>query len=126
VPVTYEFRQLPADQLEEGCEESWERLTDDPDIRGVEAHKITLGEFPYWSIGVAVAEFLRTDPLESDLRRQMAAALGAVDGVERVWEEDREVWGITGTASGEALLRAAAGVVDHLAPRARAEYDGFR
>jgi hypothetical protein len=57
---------------------------------------------------------------ETELRQQMAAALGAVDGAGSVWEEDREVWGVTGTPSGKALVRAASGVVDHLAPRTRA------
>ena len=118
--MTEEIRRIPSTELEEGCAESWERLTDDPDIRGVDASMITLGEQPYWSVGVAVAEFLREDPLEAELRQQMAAALQAVDGVESVWEEDREVWGVTGVPSGEALVRAAAGVVDHLAARARA------
>ena len=125
MPVTDDFRQLPAAELDEGCDESWERLTDDPDVRWVGADKITLDEQPYWSVGVAVAEFLRTDPLESELRQQMADALRAVDGAETVWEEDREVWGVIGTVSGEALVRAAAGVVDHLAARARAYIDGL-
>lgn len=123
--MTGEIRQLPDDELDESCEESWERVTDDRDIRGVDAAKITLGEFPYWSVGVAVAEFLTTDPLESELRRQMGAALRAVDGAEMVWEDDREVWGVTGAVSGEALVRAAAGVVDHLADRARACLGSF-
>jgi hypothetical protein len=101
-------------------------VTDDPDIRWVDAQQITLGEFPYWSVGVAVAEFLRADPLESELRQQMGDALRAVDGAERVWEDDREIWGVTGTVSGEALVRAAAGVVDHLADRARAYLDSRR
>jgi hypothetical protein len=118
--MTEEIRRIPSTELEEDCTESWERLTDDPDIRGVDASMITLGEQPYWSVGVAVAEFLREDPLEAELRQDMAAALQAVDGVESVWEEDREVWGVTGAPSGEALVRAAAGVVDHLAPSARA------
>jgi hypothetical protein len=126
VPVTDEIRRLPADELGEGCAESWERVTDDPDIRGVDAQKITLGEFPYWSVMVALAEFLRTDPLEFELRKQMGAALRAVDGAEMVWEDDPEIWGVTGTVSGEALVRAAAGVVDHLADRARAYLDSRR
>ncbi len=123
--MTDDFRQLPAAELDEGCEECWERLTDDPDIRGLGAAKITVGEFPYWTVWAAVAEFLRMDPLESELRQQMAAALRAVDGAEMVWEEDREVWGVTGTVSGEALVRGAAGVVDHLADRARAYIYGL-
>jgi hypothetical protein len=124
--VTDEFCQLPADELGEGCEEHWERVIDDRDIRGVSAAKITLGGFPYWSVGVAVAEFLRTDPMEFELRQQMGAALRAVDGAEMVWEDDREIWGVTGTVSGEALVRAAAGVIDHLAERARAYLDSRR
>lgn len=123
--MTDEIRQVPAPDLDEHCAESWGRSTDDPDIYGVEASLITLGEQPYWSVGVAVAEFLRDDPLETELRQQMAAALGSVDGVGSVWEEDREVWGVTGTPSGEALVRAASGVVDHLAPRARAYIDNL-
>ena len=47
--MTDEFRQLPAAELDEDCEESWERLTEDPDIRGVGAQKITLDEqSPPW------------------------------------------------------------------------------
>ncbi len=84
--MTEEIRRIPSTEREEDCPESWERLTDDPDIPGVDASMISLGEQPYWS----------------------------------VWEEDREVWGVTGVPSGEALVRAAAGVVDHLAASARA------
>ena len=123
--MTDEIRQVPAPDLDEHCAEGWERSTDDPDIYGVGASLITLGEQPYWSVGVAVAEFLRDDPLETELRQRMLTALGAVDGVGSVWEEDREVWGVTGTPSGEALARAASGVVDHLAPRAQAYIDNL-
>jgi hypothetical protein len=118
--VSDEVRQLLAAELGEGCEEAWGRLTDDPDVQSVDASKVTLGEQPYWSVGVAVAEFLREDPLESELRQQMTTALRSVDGVESVWEDDREVWGVSGIPSGEALVRAAADVVDQLAARARA------
>lgn len=96
-----EIRQLPAVELGDDCEGSWERPTDDPDIRCVDASKITLGEQPYWAVVVAVAEFLREDPLESELRQQMAAALRAVGGVGSVWEDDREVWDVSGDPSGE-------------------------
>lgn len=41
---------------------------------------------------------VREDPLEAELRQQMAAALQAVDDVESVWE-NREVCGVTGTSS---------------------------
>jgi hypothetical protein len=118
--VRDDIRRVPASELDEDSGESWERVTDDPDICGVDASMITVDEQPYWSVGVAVAEFLRDGPLETELWEQMTAALEAVDGVASVWEEDREVWGVTGAPSGEALVGAAAGVVDHLAARARA------
>jgi hypothetical protein len=51
----------------------------------------------YWNVVIWVAEFLREDPLETELRGRIASALGAVDGVA---EEDREVWYVTGESSG--------------------------
>jgi hypothetical protein len=38
--------------------------------------------------------------------------------------QDRELWAVDGQPSGEALLRAAAGVADGLAERARPYVDG--
>jgi hypothetical protein len=114
-----DVRRVQSDELDEHCAESWERVTDDPDIYGVDASMITFGEQTYWSVGLAIAEFLRADPAETDFRQQMSAALVAVDGVQRVWEEDREVWGVTGTPSGQALVRAAAAIVDHYAEQVR-------
>ncbi len=105
-------------------EEAWERLTDEPDVRGVEAVKVGEGEWP-WQVIVSAAEFVREDPLEAELRQGMAAALRGVDGVADVAEEDREVWIIDGQPSGEALVRAAAQVVDDLAPRLRSHIDGL-
>lgn len=61
--------------------------------------------------------------LERELRQQVAAALETVPGAGAVAEEDRESWYVTGTPSGEALIRAAARVVDRLADRARAYID---
>jgi hypothetical protein len=55
----------------------------------------------------------------------MAAALRAVAGVEAVEEEDREIWIVTGTPSGQELVNAAAQVVDSLATRARAHIDNL-
>jgi len=121
--VTIDIQPVPAAELDEGCAEGWERMTDDEDFLGVSATLITLGEQPYWSVGVAVAEFLREDPLEAELRQRMGSALRAVPGADSVWEEDREVWGVTGAPAGAALVRAAAGVVDGLAAQARAHVD---
>jgi hypothetical protein len=99
------------------ADEAWERVTDEPDTRGVEA--VGLGEMIGWQVIVAVMEFVREEPLEGELRRRIAAALRSVDGVESAGEEDREVWFVTGTPSGQALVRAAAAVVDDLADRTR-------
>jgi hypothetical protein len=119
--VADEIRQIPTAELDGEADEAWERLTDDSDFLGVEATK--LAGMPRWHVFVAVAEFLGEDPLESELRRRMAAALGGVAGAGHVAEEDREVWIVTGSPSGEDLIRAAAEVVDDLAARARALVD---
>jgi hypothetical protein len=123
--VSDDIQQVPSAELGEDAGEGWERLVDDADLRGISAYRIILGEQPYWSVEVSLAEFLREEPLESELRQQMAAALGAVPGVEVVDEEDRESWFVSGSPSGEALVRAAGQVVDQLAARARAHLDSL-
>jgi hypothetical protein len=65
------------------------------------------------------------EPLEGELRRGMASALSGVAGVVAVDEEDREVWRVEGSPSGEELLRAAARVVDALADGARDRIDSL-
>jgi hypothetical protein len=70
---------------------------------------------PYWNVRVAVGEFLRKDRLESELLKKMAAALQAVEGVEAVTQDHAEASYVAGALSGEALVRAAAQVVDRLA-----------
>lgn len=110
--------RLPDDETD--GDEGWERATDEPDLRNVEAHKSEDGG---WQVTVWVAEFVREDPLERELREGIASALRAVPGVAAVAEEDREVWEVRGEPSGEALLLAAATVVDALADRARTYLD---
>lgn len=106
----------------DGTDEVWERVTGEPDVRGVEAGRIDFAGG--WNVTVAVMEFVREDPLESELRRRIAAALRSVGGVETAEEMDREVWFVTGTPSGDALVRAAAEVVDDLAGQTRAYAGG--
>ena len=108
-------RRVPDDEVD--GEEGWDRLVND-DVRGVEAIRVGDGEWP-WQVILAVAEFVREDPLETELRERVAAVLRAVPGVTDVAEEDREVWIVEGQPSGEALVSAAARVVDDLAPRLR-------
>lgn len=97
--------------------EEWVRKTDEPDVRAVSAYK--LREAHWWTVSVQVMEFVRTDPLESELRRRIANALTDVSGVTDVEEEDREVWTVTGTPTGRALVEAVAQVVDDLADQTR-------
>ena len=103
---------------QDGADESWERVTGEPDLRGVGADRIDFAGG--WNVTVAVMEFVREGPLQSELRRRIAAALLSAGGVESAGEMDTEVWFVTGTPSGEALVRAVAAVVDDLAGQARA------
>ncbi|MFA1537573.1 hypothetical protein [Actinomadura monticuli] len=104
--------------LDSGIAEEWVRETDEPELRGVSASKHRDG--PWWSVGVAVMEFARAEPLESELRCRIAEALTAVTGVTGVEEEDREVWAVFGDPEGNALVEAVAQVVDALADQTRA------
>jgi len=116
-----EIERVPDDDVD--GDEGWHRPTSDPDVRGVEA--VRQGGDGPWQVIAFVAEFLRVDPLEDELRAAMASALRSVPGVTAVEEENREAWMVSGNPSGEALVRAAAGVVDSLARRARAYIDGL-
>jgi hypothetical protein len=114
--------QVPEDERDAELQEEWVRETDDQDVRGVGAWK------PYdddWRVVLSVAEFLREEPLESEMRRSMRSALTQVQGVREVIEEDREQWIAVGSPNGIDLVRAAAYVVDALADRARAHIDSL-
>ena len=109
--------QLDADECD-GLE-CWERMTDEPDLRGVGATRGRSVLWP-WSVGVAVMESIRRDPLESELRKAIFDALTAVAGVTEVINDDRETWRVAGSPHGDELVRAAATVVDAFAARAKA------
>jgi hypothetical protein len=98
--------------------EEWLRETDERDLRAVDACRIdSLGG---WQVSAWVMEFIRSDPLESQYRRLITNALLGVSGVTSADEQDREMWFVTGTPSGESLVEAVARVVDELADQARA------
>jgi len=107
-------RNTPTD---DEVDEEWSRVTDDRESRGVTA--ITPRNY-MWQVFVSLAEFVRQEPLESEMRHGMVDAPRAVPGVTDVTEGDREVWDVEGTPSGRALVEAAATVVDALAARAHA------
>jgi hypothetical protein len=113
--VSDEVRRIEPEDDE--IAEEWVRLTDEPEIRGVEAY--TTGEADDWVVAVWAQEFFRQDQLGVELRQRMQRALRAVPGATGVYEHDNEQWDVTGTPSGEALTRAAASVVDDLADRLR-------
>lgn len=84
---------------------------DGDDLLGVQVN----AEDPtHHAVFVNVMEFLRTEPTESRVRAAIADALRAVEGVDEVVEEDRETWVVSGAASGDALIRAAAATLDGL------------
>jgi hypothetical protein len=116
--VRFEVRRL--DPVDEAFAEEWARAIDTPRVRelhGVGAQKWRNKPSWPWRVEVWVMEFVRDDPLEAELRRRIDAALRAVPGVTDVREDDREVWGVEGSPSGDALVSAVGAVVDSFADR---------
>jgi hypothetical protein len=107
----------PAD---DEIEQEWVRNSED-EFRSVSANK---PHESMWQVTLGLAEFLREEPLESEMRREMDRVLRAVPGVSDVTEGDRELWAVAGSPRGEDLVRAAASVVDGIADRAH-EQLGF-
>lgn len=120
VSVIGDVRRVQVD----GADEAWERdiEVDDGEARRVEAGRIDFAGG--WNVTVSVMEFVREEPLEGELRRRIVAALRSVEGVQTADEMDREVWFVTGTPAGPALVRAAAEVVDDLAGQTRGHVAG--
>lgn len=109
-----EIRQVTPEDDE--VSEEWGRETDEQ-ILGVSGCRIDwLG---VWHVGVAPQEFFRQDPLGLELRQRVQRVMELVPGVTGVAEKDNETWQVTGSPSGEALVRAVASVLDDLAPRMR-------
>ena len=112
-----------ADHLVDGVQE-WERRTDDDDVRGVSALERWAEGRWNWQVDVAMATFLRDQPLEGEMRSAVARALLSVARVSEVAEGDREVWVLSGEPDGEELVRTVGEAIDLLAPAARAYLDG--
>jgi hypothetical protein len=116
--VTEEVRQTVLAGDDDGdCDEAWERLTDEPSVRGVNSSR--WADDGTWQVSIWTQEFFRSDALGMELRERVVRALESVEGVTSVAEHDNESWDVYGTPSGEALTRAAANVVDDLADRLR-------
>jgi len=81
-------------------------------------------EWP-WQVIVPVMEFIREEPLESELVATITTALNGVRGVREAGQDDREVWIISGRARGKALVAAVAAVLDPLEGRLRQHIDSI-
>jgi hypothetical protein len=99
---------------DEEIEQEWSREVDD-ELRGMTATKWHDG---LWQLWVELANVLREEPLESEMRLGIESALRAVPGVTDVREGDREIWDVDGSPAPEALIEAAGAVVDALVERA--------
>jgi hypothetical protein len=98
--------------------EEWQRITDERDILGVSATRVDDQKWK-WRVFVAVAEFVREEPLESELWDRITVSLSTVKGVKSVVHEDREVWIIEGDVNGKVLVSSASSALDSLAPQLR-------
>ncbi|QKV71508.1 MULTISPECIES: hypothetical protein [Streptomyces] len=103
--------------------EEWERTADERRLSAASASKHREGS--WWWVNVPLMEFVRTDPLASELRDRIAEALSNVRGVTSVEEEEREVWFVAGTPTGETLVEAVAHVLDDMSDRTRAVLDAL-
>lgn len=106
--------------LDSGVAEEWVRLTEEQDVRGVSATRLKDAEEWAWQLTVWAMEFVREQPLETELRDAVESAIAAVSGVREVESEDREVWVVDGEFSGDALVDAVAVTIDRFADRIRA------
>lgn len=106
------------DQVRPGLEMgTWELITPAglaDDVFGVSAQRLENGE---WEVWVSACEFVRFEPLQTELQDGITAALEAVAGVTQVLNEDREIWLVNDAASGPNLVLAAASVVARLKDR---------
>jgi hypothetical protein len=120
--MSEEVRQTTAPGGE--ISECWERIPDD------EAHLRSVGVYTeeslggYWQVALSAGEYFRDNALGRELDHRLVSALLAVPGVTSASRANWESWDVTGTPSGETLCRAAAWIVDELADRMRAGYEG--
>ena len=108
--------------IDEEILEEWGRVTSEPDLLGVGAVRIPDDDWP-WQVEVSVMEFIRAEPLESELAAAISEALSAVPGVTKAAREDREKWVVKGDADGPALVRAASTAVDRFSLKTRKVFD---
>lgn len=116
--MSEEIRQIEPEDDE--IQEEWIREAEPG--RTVSANRVD--EIGGWQVAIWAMEFVRSDPLETELRQQILTALRSVKGVSTAEEQDREQWFVIGTPAGRDLVAAAARVVDELADRIRPHAEG--
>lgn len=116
--VSEEIRQIEPE--DEEIQEEWIREAEPG--RTVSANRVD--EIGGWQVAIWAMEYVRSDPLETELRRGIVRALQAVKGVSAAEEQDREQWFVTGAPAGRDLVDAAARVVDELADQIRPHAEG--
>ena len=101
--------------------EQWQRETDESEVRDVEAYRLPHPDYgTVWEIALAAGEFVREDPLRSELSTQLEHALRSVPGVTVVRSTGNwETWMVFGDPAGHELMVAACEVIDRLAPKIR-------
>ena len=113
------------DQQDEEISQAWTRGIEHDELTAVDALRLR-GERDWpWQVIVPVAEFIRVDPLESELFAAITAALQSVRGVREAAQDDREVWIVSGRVGGRSLVAAVAAVLDRFEARLRREMDAL-
>lgn len=97
--------------------ETWVRDLDeaDEDLRQVDVIRESGSPRWAWRVVVALAEFVRDPDGESALVSAVESALLRARGALKVVQQDREVWLVAGTSTGEQLVAALAPAIDALA-----------
>jgi hypothetical protein len=120
--MSEDVRPVDPAELDEEIPEAWRRWPDGEGyLRGVEvASGEGLEDEPFdWLVTVSARQYFKDDPLGLELQRRLESAMLAVPGVTLAVNASWETWYVVGKASGEALCRACATVVDDLAGRMR-------
>lgn len=116
--------QMELFQENDGGIERWTRTSTDGDVSALGASVSSAPGNNVWLVFVNAAEFLRQEPLESEFRTAIVAALSAVRDVANVTEEDRETWLVYG-GSGRAILEGVSIAIDQMYPRVSAFMSAF-
>ena len=124
IPDFLSIPDMQIEKVEPEDEEILEEWVRDirSEVHGVDVCRMADPRWP-WHIGVVVMEFVRDEPLVSELADALTAALSAVPGATGAYQEDRECWLVTGQCDGPTLVRAVCEVVDRFAPQTRAVID---